>query len=166
MPIIAKSRADIYWLSVDLPTGGTYSIYRGDNIGGAVDYESPMNTRPIPAWPAGADQWGDGLGADGDGGDGFGEGGLGDGLGADGFGLDGFSGDFRQWTTPRLLDGMYLMAVVAADAAGNVDAESARTTTQVILAGIPLPPSDLAGDTYNDSTDTLRLAFTFSPDDG
>ncbi len=166
MGIIAQdARVRIRWpQNQAVPLGGHYDAFRGNNAGGAVDYGSRINKRPIRAWPNHAMcKIGDGMGPDGSGADGFGWGGIGDGRGADGLGMDGFGAEMLEHLTDELPDGTYNFAVVGYDTAGN--ASTGNLDDEAVLAGTPEPPGVPAADSYVKVTDTLRLTWTLSGDD-
>ena len=162
--IIAQSRARLKWAtdpSVD--PGGSYNVYC-DGGDASIDYETPINSSAIPAWPDGRGYYGFGVGRFGMGAFGIGEGGAGFGLGGFGLGEFGFGAAMLEYTTGEMDDGDYLLAVVAVDAAGNKTTPAA-IEEDITLAGIPDPPTDLAAESYDDATDTLTLSWTLSQDD-
>lgn len=144
--------------------GGHYDAFSGDSAGGAVDYNSSINHRPIRAWPnQSPGKFGDGMGADGSDIDGFGSGGPGDGRGADGLGMDGFGAELLEYLTDELADGTYEFGVVGYDTAGNPS--TGNLEDEAVLAAAPEPPGVPTADSYVLATDTLTLSFGLSADD-
>ena len=164
MSIIAKSLALLRWPdSQAAPLGGSYDVFR-DNRDAAVDYGSAINPSPIAAWPDGAGKIGAGLGPAGSGPAGYGHGGVGCGMGGAGMGMAGFGAAMREFTTPPLLDGGWLFAVVASDPAGNA-ATPAAVEAAATLAGDPAPPGIPLASGYDLGTDTLTVEWPLSADD-
>ena len=52
--------------SQDLPVGAAFNVY-GDGGTGQIDYDAPLNERPIPIWPCPQDKAGFGMACFGDG---------------------------------------------------------------------------------------------------
>ncbi len=165
MAIVAQASALIQWpTQQQVPLGGYYHAFRNDGASGAVDYDNRINPRPILAWEGGGGKMGDGLGPDGMFPDGFGYGGLGDGMFPDGLGPDGFGAELHNLVTPLLNDATYDLAVVAYDAAGNVDV-APRIEKTIALAGVPGPPGTPVAADWNNGTDTLTVSYTLSKHD-
>jgi hypothetical protein len=163
--ILAHAQARLRWpRGQDVPLGGGYNVYAGPS-GAGVDYDSPLNAAPIPAWPDLTGNTGDGLGRDGDGPDGVGGGGLGDGMGLDGGGPDAVGALAMEFLTEPLADGDWLFAVLPVDAAGNAADSPADVEAALALAGEPAPPGAPTADAYDGDTDTLTLEWDLSPDD-
>ena len=162
--IVASAQIEISWpTQQSVPLLGYFQIYK-DAQDSAVDYDSPVNPSPIPAWPDGAGKLGDGLGEDGEGADGYGHGGMGDGIGADGMGMDGFGAAMLSFVTPPLDDGDWEIAVVGYDGAGN--AITPATIEQAVsLAGTPDPPGIPEASAYDDGPDSLTIDWELSDDD-
>ena len=165
MGIIAKSRALVRWLQrQSVPLGGWYNVYGDGGAGGGIDYGSPVNPRPLAAWPDGEGKIGAGLGPAGQGPAGTGLGGVGAGYGAAGLGPAGIGVAAMSLVTPLLSDGDYTFCAVPFDPAGNADTPASETA-EVLLAGEPKPPGVPQADSYDDETDTLTLSWALSPDD-
>ncbi len=168
-----SARATIRWpRQQEVPPGGTFNVYKNDGADGAIDYDTAINLRPIPAWPAGAEgKIGFGIGRFGENAFGFDGPGMGFGQGCFGLGYFGIGADWIRFTTPPLADGTpplddeaYEFAAVGTDEAGN-ETTPATETVSLALAGPPDPAADLAADSYTSGTDTLSLAWTLSADD-
>jgi len=165
MGIIAKSRALVRWLQrQSVPLGGWYNVYGDGGAGGGIDYGSPVNPRPLAAWPDGEGKRGWGLGPWGEGPWGQGQGGVGWGYGPWGLGPWGYGIATVSLVTPLLTDGTYTFAAVPLDPAGNADTPASETA-EVLLAGTPKPPGVPTATAYDDETDTLTLSWQLSPDD-
>ena len=165
MPITAKARIAISFLQAQhVPLGSHYDVYR-DNRDGAL--AAKINFTPVDAWPDGHGKVGAGLGPAGYGPAGYGNGGVGAGAGPAGYGMAGFGGDVLSFTTEPLLDGDWLLGVVAVDPAGNpaTDPETYAATQTATVAGTPKPPASIAADSYDAPTETLTLTLGLSPDD-
>ena len=162
-----SARALIRWPRQQevLPPAGTFNVYKNDGAGGEIDYDTPVNLRPISAWGPGAEgKIGFGLGKFGETAFGFDGPGMGFGIGCFGLGYFGIGADWVTFTTPPLADGTWLFAAVGADEAENETTPATETVT-LTLAGTPEPPADLAADSYTSGTDTLSLSWTASSDD-
>jgi len=165
MGIVANSRAEVRWLQRQtVPLGGWYNLYSDGGAGGGIDYGTPVNARPIPAWPDGEGKRGWGLGRWGCGAWGHGEGGVGWGYGPWGLGPWGFGIGMMSHVTGLLADGTYTLAAVPFDPAGNADTPASQTA-EVSLAGTPRPPGVPTAAAYDGETGILTLSWALSPDD-
>jgi hypothetical protein len=123
--------------SQNLPMGAIAEIYF-DNGTGTIDYNQPLNDRPIRIWPAWQDKAGFGMsrfaagdfGYDSAGAVGFGKGSFGHGQ----FGLD---ADTIDWTSPTLEVGVYKFGVKIIDGDGNKSIASETEPITVIPAARP-----------------------------
>ncbi|MCA1684590.1 MAG: hypothetical protein LC745_01110 [Planctomycetia bacterium] len=108
-----------------------FRVYRGTSPGAPVDWSSPVDD--VPAYPG---RW------------------VCDGAGLGGFGLGGFgrSASTYVWTSPGLAGGVWQVAVVPYDHAGNN--RGTDQTVSVTVAASPLPPSPGANG--------RRLTYTYS----
>lgn len=164
MGIIAQAQVAAGWPEQqEIPADGTVAIYHGLGAG-AIDYNTPVNASPIPAWLDREGKFGAGLGPAGEGNAGFGSGGPGAGLGAAGLGEAGFGADLQQFITPEYPDGPHRFAAVGLDAAGN-EVTPAEILASVTLAGVPDPPGAPTASAYDNGTDTLTLNWSLSKDD-
>ena len=159
------ARALIRWptqQAVDL--AGSFHVFRSPRNSPVVDYETPINPAPIPAWPPHLRHAKVGFGLDGfgEGPFGIGEGGFGFGVGAFGLGGFGEGAELLEYLDVPLEDGTYTYAVVPADAAGNRD-ETDAPEDDVDLAGRPWPPTAAEAAAYDDETETLTLDWTPDP---
>ena len=164
--ITADASAELAWAkSQSVPLGGWYDVYRSAPAGGAIDYESAVNPSAIEAWPGGVGKSGFGLGPFGRGLFGQGHGG-GPGFGAGPFGRGPFGRGMilATYATPELADGLYQLAVVGYDPAGNA-VTPATTTAALALAGRPAPPGVPVAESYDAETDELAVSFDLSRDD-
>ncbi len=147
----------------EVPPDGRFNIY-GDDQTGDVIYETPLNYKPIPAWPDDSGKAGYGVGGYGEGPYGIGVAGVGYGMCPYGMGGYGIGAQVLEHTTKPLADGTYKVAVVGLDGAGN-NITPADVEVEVVVAGTPRPATDLAALAYDKGTDVLTLTWTRSPDD-
>ena len=163
MAIIAEAQVELNWpQQQQVPLDGYYKVFR-DNRDGVVDYDSPVNALPIPAWPEGVGKRAFGLGLFGAGMFGFGAVGYPFGHGRFGMGRFGFGAEMHAYLTPPLADGTWRFAVVGFDPAGNPAAPAAAIEHACGVAGSPRPPSDLEATAY--AAGVLTLDWTLSEDD-
>ncbi|NLF33262.1 MAG: hypothetical protein GX591_20545 [Planctomycetes bacterium] len=141
-----------------------FNIYSDGGSGGAIDYDTPLNARPIVAWPDGEGYGGWGLGRWGYGRWGASAAGAGWGLGLWGFGPWGYGRGGLAHVVRYLADGTHTFAVVGFDAAGNA-VTPAAVTAAVTVAAAPRPPSRLRPTAWDGPNNTLTLSYTLSPDD-
>lgn len=114
-----------------------------DGRSGTVDYARPLNECPIPAAPGGVGPWGWGTG----------------GYGAGGYGI---GAAVYEWTTDELAGGMWRLAVVASDAAGN--RLSSVAEIEAAMTPLPRPPTEFRLASYAPLARTATLAWQPSPD--
>jgi hypothetical protein len=144
--ITADASAELAWAkSQSVPLGGWYDVYRSAPAGGAIDYESAVNPSAIEAWQGHGGGPGFGAGP-------FGRGPFGRGM------------ILATYATPELADGLYQLAVVGYDPAGNA-VTPATTTAALALAGRPAPPGVPVAESYDAETDELAVSFDLSRDD-
>ena len=160
-----SDRARLIWPKQHtVGAGGWFNVYH-DSRDGTVDYASPLNVSPIPAWPSTAGMMGFLLG-------GFLDGAFLEDAGGFGF----LSGDFLEgaflegdadqevgaaigFLTEKLPDGDYVFGLKAYDAAGNA---SDAVEDSLTIAGTPRPASGVAASLDGD---VLTIIWTLSPDD-
>ena len=113
------SRIELTWLggSFESPNIAGWNLYLGDAPGGAVDYTAAVGT--VAAYPGGIITDGWNLG-------GWNLGGWGEAAG------------LYSWTSVPVLSGVWNVAVVPFDAAGN---EGTAATASVTVTGPPQPPA-------------------------
>lgn len=66
-----------------------------------------------------------------------------------------------KWTSPVLEDGTWRFGIRAVDAADNVAENPTRETGEIAVAGLPVPPSDVAFE-YEQSSAAVELTWTGS----
>jgi len=135
----------------------------GDGCTGTIDYDTPINSRAIEAWPDGEARGGWGIGPWGSGPWGVAARGVGWGRGMWGFGAWGFGRQAIHHTLGDVDDGAYKLAVVGYDKADN-RITPATTTATIVVAADPEPPTELLATAY--AGGQVTLSFTRSPDDG
>lgn len=112
--------------SQSLPAGATINICH-DNGSGTIDYDTPVNRRPIPLWPCWQDKAGFGMAQFGAGDFGYdAAAAVGFGKGLFGLGQFGLDADALAWISPTLSTGTYRLGVVVYDDEGNA-AQPAET---------------------------------------
>jgi len=166
MGILAQSQAQLNWPQQQkVPLRAGYNVFHDDKSG-VMDFSSPINGRPIEAWPEGEGKRGWGLGTWGRGTWGFGAGmGFGWGRGLWGLGRWGFSVALMTYVTVPLTDGTWTFAVVGTDRGGNPTTPASGTEDTVDLAGTPRAPGRPTADSYDTGTDELTVSFALSRDD-
>jgi len=137
----------------------SYAVY-GDGGDGSIDYENAVNTALIDDRGGSAGQDGYGLGEYGNTPYGADEAGYG--AGAYGQGLYGTDDDGVSCLLERLSDAAHQFAAVGMDAAGN-EQTPATAVADLVLAGEPAPPADLAAVAY--AAGRVRLTFARSEHD-
>ncbi len=164
MAILARSNLRLAWpMEQTVPAGGSYRVHR-DNADGVIDFTRDA-ARPVPAWPDRSFKFGWGVGRWGVGRWGQGAaGGFGWGVGRWGFGPWGQGAVSLSAEVQNLVDGTYRLAVVAQDAQGNRNTDSAPVVV-VAASGVPRPAGVPRVASYSSTTDTLTLAWALSPDD-
>jgi hypothetical protein len=165
MGIRAKQDVLVKWhRRHSMPRGGWFDVVANDSLGGAIDYDTPVNRRAIAAYADGglAGGWGHGPWGGGPFGRASGDV-LGYGLGAWGHGPWGRAGVRRlDDTLQGRRDGRLAVAVLARDAAGNA-VTPATATDEIVLAAEPAAPRKLRSTAL--AAGRLALAFTRSADD-
>lgn len=144
--------------SQDLPMDAGAEIYF-DNGTGTVDYNQPLNNRPIRIWPTWQDKAGFGMsrfgasdfGYDSAGAVGFGKGCFGQGQ----FGLD---ADTIEWTSPLLTAGVYKLGVMITDSADNKS--SASETEPITVAPAARPAEQVNVSSFDKQTNELVLCIS------
>lgn len=156
--IASSGRVKMSFLrSQKLPIDATISIY-GDNGTGEIDYENPLNDRPIRVWPCWQDKAGFGMsrfglsdfGYDSSAAVGFGKGNFGYGQ----FGLD---ADTLEWISPPMDTGTYKFAVKITDQKGNQS--GAIETEPITVMPLPEPAEKLIVSSWDKQTNQLVLAI-------
>ncbi len=147
LPAIAGTFASLAWQGgyFESATLAGFNVFMSSSPGAAVNYAAAVAT--IPAYVAGRDTSGWGMG-------GWDEGGWGSAAGN------------YSWTSGSLEEGVWSFAVAAFDVAGNQD--PAPPTVSVTIAAPPRPPAADPGGarlayTYNASTYEATLAWLASP---
>ena len=69
--------------------------------------------------------------------------------------------DELSWMSSELADGTWRFGMRAVDAAGNVTESPTRESSDISVAGLPLPPEDVALD-YEASSTTMEVTWTGS----
>ena len=144
MGLTATAQVLLRWpQTADVPAGGYYEVF-GDDGAGAVDYDAPINSAAIDAWPDRACV------------DGYGYGG-----GGYGRGRYGAAEAQLSHVTEPVADGRRLFAVVPYDQADNPAAGNLEAAA--IVRGEPQPPRRLVATAFAD--DVLSLGFSLSRSD-
>ncbi len=144
--------------SQDLPIGSTAQVYFDDGTG-EIDYDNPLNDKPINVWPAWQDKAGFGMsrfgvsdfGLDCAAGVGFGKGSFGNGQ----FGLD---ADTFEWVSPQICEGIYKFAVKITDQAGNES--SGSETGEVTVTPAARPAEQVSISSFDKQANQLVLSVS------
>lgn len=143
--------------SQNLPVDSTISIY-WDNGTGEIDYDHPLNDRPIRVWPCWQDKAGFGMSRFGVGDFGYDSGpAVGFGKGSFGQGQFGLDADTLEWISPPVQAGVYKFAIKVTDHVGNESNESFTGPITVIPAA--QPAEKLTISSWDKDTNQLILAI-------
>jgi hypothetical protein len=142
----------------NLPIEATASVYFDDGTG-QIEYDTPLNNRPITVWPAWQDKAGFGMnrfgasdfGYDSAGAVGFGKGSFGHGQ----FGLD---ADTLEWTSAQMQPGVYRFGVKITDQAGN-ESDSSETD-QIAVTPAAKPARQVSVSSFDKQTNQLVLSIS------
>ena len=124
------------------PNLESFNVF-ADGRTGEVNYTSPINKVAIPAQPGGGAPWGYGCG---------------------GYGLGGYGqcAALYAWTTEPLEPGVWRLAVMAMDAAGNRLATASEV--EIDVAPPARPPENFRVTSYDPQARAATLAWEPSPD--
>ena len=165
MGIVAMAQVLVRWPpSQEILPGGYFHVFRDDRDG-VVDYDSPINPAPIPAWIDNEGKVGVGLGPFGEGAFGIGAGGAGLGGGHFGMGIFGVGAELISFTTPLLADGTWTIAVVGYDAAGNRVIVAVLEQTVTIAGSPERIPARPTFSNYDAGGNLVTANWALSPDD-
>lgn len=141
----------------DLPIDATVQIYY-DAGSGQIDYDHPINKRPIPVWPCRQDKAGFGMGRFGLGDFGYDcSAAVGFGKGCFGYGQFGIDANVLEWTSAPLEAGEYKFAVRVFDQAGN---ESGGSESEpVTVTPLPKPIEQVSILEFDNQTNHLVLGI-------
>ena len=136
---------------------GHAQVY-SDGGEGEIDYDTVVNSEPIPLWPAWQDKGGFGLSEFGKSDFGFdGSAAVGFGNGSFGYGEFGFDADLVTWDSYELKTGLYQFGVKVKDQFGNY---SGASETEEILVICPAKPAEeLEVALYDQEQDELLLSI-------
>jgi hypothetical protein len=138
-----------------LPVGATANVYF-DNGTGEIDYDHPLNDKPIRIWPTWQDKAGFTLSRFGLGDFGYDSGAaVGFGKGCFGFGQFGLDADTIEWTSPPLPVGVYLFGVKVRDGSGYQSTPS--ETDPIAVTRAAKPADSLTVSSFDEQTNQLIL---------
>jgi len=144
--------------SQNLPAGSTAQIYSDKGMG-QIDYDNPLEDRPIRIWPAWQDKAGFGLSRFGISDFGFDSAGaVGCGKGCFGYGQFGLDADTLEWISEPMDAGVYKFAVRISDQAGNESVSS--ETGEVTVTPQVRPAERLSVSSFDKQTNQLVLSIS------
>jgi hypothetical protein len=143
--------------SQNLPIGATANVYY-DSGTGEIDYDHPLNDRPIRVWPTWQDKAGFAMSGFGLGDFGYDAGAaVGFGKGSFGHGQFGFDADTIEWISPPLPAGVYLFGARVKDSSGGQSAPS--ETTPVVVTPAPTPAQRMSISSFDKQANHLVLSI-------
>ncbi|MBN1805315.1 MAG: hypothetical protein JW837_08700 [Sedimentisphaerales bacterium] len=155
-PPVTSGRVKISMLrSQNLPLDAGLEIYF-DNGTGTIDYNQPLNNRPLRIWPARQDKAGFGMSRFGSGDFGYDSAGaVGFAKGSFGHGHFGLNADTIEWVSPPLKLGAYKFGIKIIDGAGNKS--PAGETEPVTVIPAARPAEQLSISSFDKQTNELVL---------